>query len=145
MQVASKESTMPGLYDDTIPIGELSERTGVSVRALRYYEQNDLLNAVRTRAGHRRFPLADIESVRRIRLLLDAGLPPLAVVSQVIPLLPGRRRTTARLRQRLPSRSHGDRPGAHGSTRRAAGGYDPSPSAARRRIDGAPTYCSASV
>lgn len=76
---------MPGLYDDTIPpIGELSERTGVSVRALRYYEQNDLLNAVRTRAGHRRFPLADIESVRRIRLLLDAGLP-LAVVSQVIP------------------------------------------------------------
>jgi len=75
---------MPGLYDDTIPIGELSDRTGVSVRALRYYDQNDLLNAVRTSAGHRRFRPADVESVRRIRLLLNAGLP-LAVVSQVIP------------------------------------------------------------
>lgn len=75
---------MPDLYDDTISIGELSDRTGVSVRALRYYEQNDLLDAARTSTGHRRFRPADVESVRRIRLLLNAGLP-LAIVSQVIP------------------------------------------------------------
>lgn len=75
---------MPGPYDDTIAIGELSHRTGVSVRALRHYEQNDLLDAVRTSAGHRRFRPADVERVRRIRVLLGAGLP-LVVVSQVIP------------------------------------------------------------
>lgn len=84
MQISSEESAMHGQHHDSMPIGELSERTGVSVRALRYYEQNDLLNAVRTSAGHRRFPSADVENVRRIRLLLNAGLS-LAIVSQVTP------------------------------------------------------------
>lgn len=74
---------MAGLYDNTISIGELSERTGVSVRALRYYEQHGLLAAVRTSAGQRRFEPGAAETVRRIRLFLDAGLP-LSVVSQVI-------------------------------------------------------------
>lgn len=75
---------MAGLHDDTISIGELSSSTGVSVRALRYYEQHHLLEAVRTHVGHRRFTPSTIEAVRRIRLFLDAGLP-LAVVSQVMP------------------------------------------------------------
>lgn len=75
---------MAGLYDDTISIGELSDHTGVSVRALRYYEQHGLLAAVRTSTGHRRFEPGAVETVRRIRLFLDAGLP-LAVVSQVMP------------------------------------------------------------
>lgn len=74
---------MAGLYDDTISIGELSARTGVSVRALRYYEQHDLLPAVRTSTRHRRFHPDTTETVRRIRMFLDAGLP-LVVVSQVI-------------------------------------------------------------
>src|SRR5690606_13407235 len=69
---------------DTISIGELSARTAVSVRALRYYEQHGLLNAFRTGTGHRRFGPDAAETVRRIRMFLDAGLP-LAVVSQVIP------------------------------------------------------------
>lgn len=66
-----------------ITIGELSERTGVSVRALRYYEQNGLLDAARSAAGHRRFDASAEETVRRIRLFLDAGMP-LAVVSDVV-------------------------------------------------------------
>lgn len=70
-------------YDGTLSIGELADRTGVSVRALRYYEQNGLLAANRTSTGHRRFRPDAIEEVRRIRLFLDAGLP-LAVVSQVM-------------------------------------------------------------
>ncbi|MBD3943797.1 MerR family transcriptional regulator [Microbacterium sp. NEAU-LLC] len=65
-------------------IGELSSRTGASVRALRYYEQHGLLRSARTAAGHRRFPPADVETVRRIRLLLNAGFP-LADVAWVIP------------------------------------------------------------
>lgn len=66
-----------------ISIGVLSERTGVSVRALRYYEQNGLLVAARTAAGHRCFPREAVESVRRIRLFLDAGLP-IAAVAQLL-------------------------------------------------------------
>ncbi|TVU59258.1 MerR family DNA-binding transcriptional regulator [Paenarthrobacter nitroguajacolicus] len=34
-------------------IGELSTRTGVSVRSLRYYEQQLLVEPQRTSAGHR--------------------------------------------------------------------------------------------
>ncbi|MGO2665462.1 MerR family transcriptional regulator [Mycetocola reblochoni] len=75
---------MSGFSANMISIGELSDRTGVSVRALRYYEQHSLLFAERTRAGHRLFPPDAIEAVRRIRMFLDAGLP-LAVVSQVMP------------------------------------------------------------
>ncbi|WP_447589450.1 MerR family transcriptional regulator [Microbacterium lacticum] len=70
--------------DGTLSIGELSARTGVSVRALRYYEQHDLLDAERTSTGNRRFHPDAVEAVRRIRLFLDAGLP-LTVVSQVMP------------------------------------------------------------
>ncbi|WP_220347289.1 MerR family transcriptional regulator [Microbacterium bovistercoris] len=68
---------------DAITIGELSARTGVSVRALRHYEQNGLIAAVRTTAGHRRFAPTAVEDVRRIRLFLDAGMP-LAVVARVV-------------------------------------------------------------
>lgn len=73
-----------GLSNEIISIGELSERTGVSVRALRYYEQHGLLTALRTGAGHRRFDPDAAETVRRIRMFLDAGLP-LTVVSQIMP------------------------------------------------------------
>lgn len=75
---------MSGVDDTTLAIGELSARTDVSVRALRYYEQHGLLDAERTSAGNRRFAFDAIETVRRIRLFLNAGLP-LAIVSQVMP------------------------------------------------------------
>ncbi|MFE6736007.1 MerR family transcriptional regulator [Microbacterium sp. NPDC057650] len=71
------------MSNDAITIGELSVRTGVSVRALRHYEQHDLIAAVRTTAGHRRFAPSTVEDVRRIRLFLDAGMP-LAAVAQVV-------------------------------------------------------------
>lgn len=75
---------MAGLGENTIGIGELSGRTRISVRALRYYEQHGLLTAERDGTGHRRFRPDAVETVRRIRLFLDAGLP-LAVVAQVMP------------------------------------------------------------
>lgn len=74
---------MDASHTASLSIGELSRRTGISVRALRYYEQNDLLAATREGTGHRRFRADAIETVRRIRLFLDAGLP-LTVVSRVI-------------------------------------------------------------
>ncbi|MEV5604637.1 MerR family transcriptional regulator [Streptomyces sp. NPDC052299] len=55
-------------------IGELSRRTGVSVRSLRYYEQKHLLASERTSGGHREYPQATVDRVILIQQLLAAGL-----------------------------------------------------------------------
>ncbi|PSK97027.1 DNA-binding transcriptional MerR regulator [Murinocardiopsis flavida] len=55
-------------------IGELSRRTGVSVRLLRYYEEQGLLRPERQPSGYREFREADVATVGRIRSLLGAGL-----------------------------------------------------------------------
>jgi DNA-binding transcriptional MerR regulator len=55
-------------------IGELSRRTGVSTRVLRYYEQQGLLHPRRRPSGYREFDESDVDTVRRVRMLLAAGL-----------------------------------------------------------------------
>ncbi|MEU2656033.1 MerR family transcriptional regulator [Streptomyces sp. NPDC007325] len=55
-------------------IGELSHRTGVSTRSLRYYEQQGLLRPQRRASGYREFDESDVAAVRRVRILLAAGL-----------------------------------------------------------------------
>ncbi|MFE0177818.1 MerR family transcriptional regulator [Streptomyces sp. NPDC059002] len=55
-------------------IGELSKRTGVSARGLRYYEEQGLLRPQRRASGYREFDESDVATVRRIRILLAAGL-----------------------------------------------------------------------
>jgi DNA-binding transcriptional MerR regulator len=55
-------------------IGELAARTGVSVRSLRYYEEQRLLTAERSSRGHRHYPEPAVERVALIRHLFAAGL-----------------------------------------------------------------------
>ncbi|WP_433473534.1 MerR family transcriptional regulator [Spirillospora sp. CA-142024] len=55
-------------------IGELSGRTGVSQRLLRYYEEQGLLRPVRLTSGYREYREDDVRLVGRIRCLLAAGL-----------------------------------------------------------------------
>ena len=55
-------------------IGELSRRTGVSVRMLRYYEAEGLLAPPRTDSGYRDYGPAEEETVRRIKMLGAAGM-----------------------------------------------------------------------
>jgi DNA-binding transcriptional MerR regulator len=55
-------------------IGELAERSGVSARALRYYEEQGLLQADRTPAGQRVYPEPAVEKVRCFQKLYAAGL-----------------------------------------------------------------------
>ncbi|GAA3641501.1 MerR family transcriptional regulator [Kineosporia mesophila] len=56
-------------------IGDLSARTGVSQRSLRYYENQGLLSTTRSPGGQRHYDEADVPRVQEIRAFLAAGLP----------------------------------------------------------------------
>jgi DNA-binding transcriptional MerR regulator len=58
-----------------VRIGELAERTGISARMLRYYEEQDLLCPGRGHNGYRDYDEAHIERAEKIRCFLDAGVP----------------------------------------------------------------------
>lgn len=55
-------------------IGELATKAGVSVRALRYYEEQGLLGADRSSSGQRHYPEPAVDRVRLIQMLYSAGL-----------------------------------------------------------------------
>jgi DNA-binding transcriptional MerR regulator len=63
-----------------VRIGELAARAGVSVRALRYYEENDLLTAERTAGGQRHYRDDAVARVRWIQQLYAAGLSSKTIV-----------------------------------------------------------------
>ena len=65
-------------------IGELAQRTGVNPRLLRYYEAQGLLTAARDPNGYRRYAEGSELTVRKIRILLDAGLST-EVIKRVLP------------------------------------------------------------
>ncbi|KDN18942.1 MerR family transcriptional regulator [Amycolatopsis rifamycinica] len=65
-------------------IGELSQRTGVSPRSLRYYEEQGLLKSSRSAAGQRHYPDAAVQRVSLIRQLFDAGMSS-RVIATVLP------------------------------------------------------------
>ncbi|MFJ4632867.1 MerR family transcriptional regulator [Streptomyces sp. NPDC088847] len=55
-------------------IGELAARTRVSVRSLRYYEEQGLLLSTRSAGGQRHYTQDDIERVVFIQRLYAAGV-----------------------------------------------------------------------
>ena len=55
-------------------IGELSERTGIPTRMLRYYEQQGLLTSERSANGYRSYDESDVDRATRARGLVQAGL-----------------------------------------------------------------------
>ncbi|RJK94826.1 MerR family transcriptional regulator [Vallicoccus soli] len=67
-------------------IGEVAARAGVSVRALRYYEEQGLLVPARTPGGQRDYPPGAVERVRFIQDLYAAGLGSGAVL-RILPCL----------------------------------------------------------
>lgn len=57
-------------------IGELAEKTGLSVRALHYYEELGLLNPnYRTHGDHRLYGEADVERLQQVLSLKQLGFP----------------------------------------------------------------------
>lgn len=71
--------TRSSVRDGFLLIGELADRTGVSRRSLRHYEDNGLIDAQRDSSGYRRYAPDTVEVVERIRSLLHLGLPLAAV------------------------------------------------------------------
>ena len=64
-------------------IGELSKRTRIPIRMLRYYEERGLLTPERTANGYRRYGDADVERAALVSSLIRAGLP----TKLIIPML----------------------------------------------------------
>ncbi|MFJ4787386.1 MerR family transcriptional regulator [Streptomyces sp. NPDC088794] len=69
-------------------IGELSRRTGVPTRLLRYYEEQDLLSPDRTENGYRDYGESAVRDVQQIRGLLDSGLTT-EMIRAILPYLSG--------------------------------------------------------
>jgi DNA-binding transcriptional MerR regulator len=55
-------------------ISVAAELTGIGVQALRLYEARGLLEPARTEGGTRRYSADDVDRLRRISELLDAGV-----------------------------------------------------------------------
>lgn len=59
---------------DQLSIGQVSERTGVAISALRFYEREGLLRADRTEGGQRRYRREVIRRVSFVRIAQQVGL-----------------------------------------------------------------------
>ncbi|WP_066376557.1 MerR family transcriptional regulator [Herbidospora mongoliensis] len=65
-------------------IGDVASQAGVSVRSLRYYEQQGLIRAERSSSGQRHFAESVIGRVRLIQQFFAAGLPS-RTIAQLLP------------------------------------------------------------
>jgi DNA-binding transcriptional MerR regulator len=94
-------------------IGELSARTGASVRMLRYYEEQGLLEPERTESGYRVYAESDVLRVGHVRCMLASALPT-SVVREAVrflldgaPPVPAERAERERLAKRLQAELDG--------------------------------------
>ncbi|MBV8463393.1 MAG: MerR family transcriptional regulator, partial [Acidimicrobiales bacterium] len=76
-----------------LSIGEVAERTGVSVSALRFYERHGLVRATRSEGGQRQFPRDAIRRVSFIRVAQRVGLS-LDEIRESLAMLPEGRTPT---------------------------------------------------
>lgn len=65
-------------------IGKMAERAGISIRMLRYYEEQGLIAPARTASGYRDYDTAQLDSVERIKKLGACGMT-LPVIQQFLP------------------------------------------------------------
>lgn len=79
---------------DLIPIGEMARRTGLSVSAIRFYEDKRLIEPIRTGGNQRRFLRSDIRRLSFILIAQQLGLS-LAEIEAELGKLPHGRTPTA--------------------------------------------------
>jgi DNA-binding transcriptional MerR regulator len=67
-------------------IGEVAQKSKVSVRSLRYYEEQGLLHSTRTESGQRLYAAGAVERVVLIQRLYSAGLSS-KTLSELLPCI----------------------------------------------------------
>jgi MerR family redox-sensitive transcriptional activator SoxR len=83
-----------------LTIGQLSERSGVSQSALRFYERKGLIAAERSSGNQRRYPAVTLRRVALIQAGKTAGIP-LERIREALATLPTERAPTKRDWERL--------------------------------------------
>ncbi|MFF4105125.1 MerR family transcriptional regulator [Streptomyces sp. NPDC001903] len=86
-------------------IGELATRAGVSVRSVRYYEEQGLLASTRSASGQRHYTDDEVERVAFIQRLYAAGLSSRTIV-ELLPCVdaPSEENSEAALERMLQER-----------------------------------------
>lgn len=75
---------------ETLTIGELAARSGLSVSAIRFYEGKGLVTPTRTSGQQRRFLRADIRRLAFIRIAQNLGLSIEGIAAELAKLPQGR-------------------------------------------------------
>ena len=78
---------------DLLSIGEVAQRTGMAASALRYYEREGLITAIRSAGGQRRYPRSVLRRLAFVRAARTVGLS-LEEVHAALGTLPASRTPT---------------------------------------------------
>lgn len=81
--------------NDLLTIGELADRTGLSVSAIRFYEEKGLVHPSRNPGGQRRFLRADIRRLSFVLVAQEFGFSISEIARQLERLPEGRAPTKA--------------------------------------------------
>jgi MerR family redox-sensitive transcriptional activator SoxR len=88
---------------DELTVGELSERSGVAISALHFYEKKGLISSRRTSGNQRRYRRDVLRRVALVRIGQRVGVP-LAEIAAVLATLPEGRNPNRRDWQELSQR-----------------------------------------
>src|SRR6188768_4460277 len=78
---------------DSLDIAEVARRTGLTSRALRFYEARGLVTPLRSASGRRRYGPAELERLHQVMAMKRAGL----TIGQIEKLGAGRKVDLAKL------------------------------------------------
>jgi len=76
--------------NELLAIGDLAARTGLSVSAIRFYEEKGLVHSLRTRGGQRRFLRSDIRRLSFALIAQQLGLTLPQIAAELARLPEGR-------------------------------------------------------
>lgn len=86
---------MGRMEDDLISIGEAAAKFGLTVSALRYWDECDLAGPAERRGGRRWYGPAELHRIALIRIMQETGLMSLDEIRHVLAAAPDWRGTVA--------------------------------------------------
>ncbi|MEX0741001.1 MAG: redox-sensitive transcriptional activator SoxR [Pseudohongiella sp.] len=90
-------------FHTELSVGELAQRSGVTVSAIHFYEQKGLIKSWRTQGNQRRFPRSVLRRVAIIKVAQRTGIP-LKDIGDALRSLPDGRNPTATDWRKLSAR-----------------------------------------